>query len=95
MASRRIGDAVPSSYDAAVDLRIGVTYSAKELELEVPEGTTAEDLRKQVASALADDDGVLWITDRRGRQVGIPVSKVAYVEIGSPHEERRIGFGGG
>jgi len=78
-----------------VDLRIGVTYSAKELELEVPEGTTAEDLRKQVSSALAEDDGVLWLTDHRGRQVGVPVSKVAYVEIGSPHEERRIGFGGG
>jgi hypothetical protein len=78
-----------------VDLRIGVTYSAKELELEVPEGTTAEDLREQVASAIAEGDGVLWITDRRGRQVGVPASKVAFVEIGSPHEERRIGFGGG
>ena len=78
-----------------MDLRIGVTYSAKELELEVPEGTTPEDLREQVSSALAEDDGVLWITDRRGRQVGVPVGKVAYVEIGSPHEERRIGFGGG
>jgi hypothetical protein len=78
-----------------VDLRIGVTYSAKELELAGPEGTTAEDLREQVASAIAEGDGVLWITDRRGRQVGVPASKVAFVEIGSPHEERRIGFGGG
>jgi hypothetical protein len=78
-----------------VDVRIGVTYSAKELDLEVPDGTTAEDVRKQVESALADDDSVLWLTDRRGRQVGVPVSKVAYVEIGSPHDERRIGFGGG
>jgi len=37
---------------------------------------------------------VLWLTDRKGRQVGVPVAKVAYVEIGSPHDERRIGFGG-
>ena len=78
-----------------MDVRIGVTYSAKELDLEVPEGTSAEDVREQVESALADDDNVLWLTDRRGRQVGVPVSKVAYVEIGSPHDERRIGFGGG
>jgi hypothetical protein len=78
-----------------VDVRIGVTYSAKELDLEVPEGTSPEDLRKQVESALADDDSVLWLTDRKGRQVGVPASKVAYIEIGSPHEERRIGFGGG
>jgi hypothetical protein len=78
-----------------VDVRIGVTYSAKELDVEVPDGTSAEDLRDQVSKALADDDNVLWLTDRKGRQVGIPASKVAYVEIGSPHEERRIGFGGG
>ena len=78
-----------------MDVRIGVTYSAKELDLEVPDGTSPEDLRKQVESALSDDDNVLWLTDRKGRQVGIPASKVAYVEIGSPHEERRIGFGGG
>ncbi len=77
-----------------MDVRIGVTYSAKELDLEVGEDTSAEQLRAQVESALADDDGVLWLTDRKGRQVGVPVSKVAYVEIGSPHEERRIGFGG-
>ena len=76
-------------------MRIGVTYSAKELDVEVPDGTSAEDLRDQVSKALADDDNVLWLTDRKGRQVGIPASKVAYVEIGSPHEERRIGFGGG
>jgi Protein of unknown function (DUF3107) len=78
-----------------VDLRIGVTYSTKELDVEVPDGTSAEDLRKQIESALSDDDNVLWLTDRKGRQVGVPTSKVAYVEIGSPHEERRIGFGGG
>jgi uncharacterized protein DUF3107 len=77
-----------------VDVRIGVTYSPKELELEVAEGTTAEDLREQVSSALSDGDNVLWLTDRKGRQVGVPASKVAYVEIGSPQEERRIGFGG-
>jgi hypothetical protein len=78
-----------------VDVRIGVTHSAKELDVELPDGTTAEDMRKLVEAALADDDNVLWFTDRKGRQVGVPVARVAYVEIGSPHEERRIGFGGG
>ena len=83
------------SYDAVVDVRIGVTYSPKELELEVEEGMNADQLRSHIESALSDDDNVLWLTDRKGRQVGVPASKVAYVEIGSPHEERRIGFGGG
>jgi hypothetical protein len=78
-----------------VDVRIGVTYSAKELDLEVEEGMNADQLRSHVETALSNDDSVLWLTDRKGRQVGVPASKVAYVEIGSPHEERRIGFGGG
>jgi len=35
---------------------------------------------------------MLWLTDRKGRRVGVPAAKVAYVEIGSPSEERRVGF---
>ena len=77
-----------------MDVRIGVTYSAKELDLEVEEGMGAEQLRAHLDEALADDDAVLWLTDRKGRQVGVPAAKLAYVEIGSPSEERRIGFGG-
>ena len=36
----------------------------------------------------------LWLVDRKGRQVGVSAAKLAYVEIGSPEDERRIGFGG-
>jgi hypothetical protein len=38
---------------------------------------------------------VLWLSDRKGRQVGVPVDKIAYVEIGAPGADRRIGFGAG
>ena len=36
----------------------------------------------------------VWLTDKRGRQVGVPADKVAYVEIGRPDADHRIGFGG-
>jgi hypothetical protein len=42
---------------------------------------------------LKTGDGVLWLTDRKGRRVGIPVAKIAYVEMGEPTAERRVGFG--
>ena len=78
-----------------MDVRIGVTYSPKELDLELPDDTDAADLRSQVESALGGGpDAVLWFTDRRGRQVGVPVGKIAYVEIGAPGADRRIGFAG-
>ena len=36
---------------------------------------------------------MLWLTDRKGRQVGIPVDKMAYVELGTAADVGRIGFG--
>ena len=36
---------------------------------------------------------MLWLTDKRGRRVGVPASRIAYVEFGSPAGERVVGFG--
>jgi hypothetical protein len=78
-----------------VDVRIGVTYTAKEISVELAADADAAAVKSDIETALKDDDAVLWLTDRKGRQVGVPVGKVAYVEIGSPDADRRIGFGGG
>jgi hypothetical protein len=76
-----------------VDVRIGMTQTPKELEVQLPEGSDPAELQKQVDAAISAGT-TLWLTDRKGRQVGVPAAKVAYVEIGSPSDERRIGFGG-
>jgi len=76
-----------------MDVRVGVTQNAKEIHVELPEGADQDKLIADVESALSADSGVLWLTDRKGRRVGIPAGKVAYVEIGSPAEDRRVGFG--
>lgn len=76
-----------------MDIRVGVTDTSKELEIPVPDDTDPESVRKQVEEAIGTG-GILWLTDRRGRQVGIPTTKVAYVEIGTPASERKVGFGG-
>lgn len=76
-----------------MDVRIGVVQSPKEIELELPEGTDAEKLTAQVEKALGSETGVLWLTDRKGRRVGIPSARIAYVELNTASEERRVGFG--
>jgi hypothetical protein len=76
-----------------VDVRIGVTQTPKEVEVSMAEDFSPEDVRKLVDEAMTSGE-TLWLTDRRGRQVCVPTSKVAYVEIGSPDTERRVGFGG-
>ncbi len=76
-----------------MDVRIGLTQTPKELEVQLDDDADASALRQQVDQALADG-ATLWLTDRRGRQVGVPAEKLAYVEIGSPDDARRMGFGG-
>ncbi len=76
-----------------MDVRIGITQTPKELEVELPEGADRDALLGDIEKALDKGDGVLWLTDRRGRRVAVPVVKVAYVEVGAPSPERRVGFG--
>lgn len=76
-----------------MDVRIGVTQSPKEIEVELAEGTDADALVAQIEKALASEQGVLWLTDRRGRRVGIPSTRVAYVELNTSTDDRRVGFG--
>ena len=76
-----------------MDVRIGVIQAPKEIEVELPDDTDREALSTMIEEALSSEDKVLWFTDRKGRQVAVPASKVAYVEIGSAHDERKFGFG--
>ncbi len=73
-------------------VRIGVTYTAKEIEVDLQDDADGDEIVKQIEEALADECKVLWLTDRRGRRVGVPSAKIAYIEIGG-HEDRRVGFG--
>ncbi len=76
-----------------MDIHIGVTHAPREIEVELSDDTDPDKLVKQVEQALATEGGMLWLTDRKGRRVGVPAAKVAYVEIGSSSEDRRVGFG--
>ena len=77
-----------------VDVRIGVTQAPRELTIEIDDDADRDDLKARVEAALAGATDVLWLTDRRGRDVAVPAAKVAYIELGSPEGDRRIGFGG-
>jgi hypothetical protein len=77
-----------------MDIRIGVTHSPRELNLELADDTDREELRTKVEAALSGAVDILWLTDRKAREVAVPSTKIAYVEIGSPDGDRRIGFAG-
>ena len=74
-------------------VRIGVTETPKELDIEMPDDTDAAALQAEIDSTLGTGAGTLWLTDKRGRQVGIPVARVGWVDIAAGDAESRIGFG--
>lgn len=78
-----------------MDVRIGVTYTAKEIDIELASDADRDALKKSIEEALSDEDGVLWMTDHHGREYAVPSAKIAYVEIGGADGERRIGFASG
>jgi Protein of unknown function (DUF3107) len=73
-----------------MEVKLGVTYSPKELVVETDQ--SPDDVAKLVEEAVGGKTRVLWLTDTRGRRVGVPTEKLAYVEVGEEHPDKRVGF---
>ena len=72
-----------------VEVKIGVTHASRELTLESTQ--SADDVLKAVNAALSDNDGLLVLSDDKGRTVFVPAEKLAYVEVVDV-SGRRMGF---
>jgi hypothetical protein len=77
-----------------MDIRIGVTQSPRELSVELADSTDRDELHKRIEAAVSGAVDVLWLTDKKDREVAVVAAKIAYIEIGSPEGDRKIGFGG-
>ncbi|HYO03064.1 MAG TPA: DUF3107 domain-containing protein [Mycobacterium sp.] len=73
-----------------MEVKIGVTDSPRELVLHSAQ--TPSDVEELVTAALAQDSGVLALTDEKGRRYLVQNTRIAYVEIGAA-DSRRVGFG--
>ncbi|MGH3308371.1 MAG: DUF3107 domain-containing protein [Nocardioides sp.] len=62
-----------------MEVKIGVQHTSRDLVIETEE--SPESIEKLVAEAIASD-GMLSLTDNRGRKVLVPAAKLAYLEIG-------------
>lgn len=72
-----------------MEVRIGVQSVPRELAVET--STTAAEIERALADALASD-GVFTLAVEKGGKVFVPADKIAYLEfIGA--EGRPIGFG--
>lgn len=74
-----------------MEIRIGVLHTPRELELEYD--GSVDDVTKVFDDALRSGDAVVWLTDVKGRRIGVPAQQLAYVEIEAGHGAQRVGFG--
>jgi hypothetical protein len=76
-----------------IEVRIGITQLPKELEIELKEDSSRDELISKVEEMMNSGSGILWLTNRKNSKIAIPVSKISYIEITDELEERRVGFG--
>ena len=74
-----------------MELRIGVVHTAKELSVDVD--GSVDDLVAAIDAALGEGRPVVWVTDTKGRRVGVAADKLAYLEIDASGDTRHVGFG--
>jgi hypothetical protein len=75
-----------------MEARIGVADSGKVIEIEVDD---TDKFRSELERAFASEQEVYWFTDVKQHLVGIPVARIAYVEIESEESRRKVGFAPG
>ncbi len=72
-----------------MEIKVGIQQVAREIILD--SDTTAADVEQALLKALADE-GVLTLTDSKGRRVLVPAARIAYIDLGQEHA-RPVGFG--
>jgi hypothetical protein len=71
-----------------VEVKIGVQNAQRELVVDTD--STPDDIEQRLTEALSGN-GVLRLSDVKGRTVVVPAEKIAYVELGSPTSST-VGF---
>jgi hypothetical protein len=74
-----------------MEVRIGVVYTARELTVDTDD--SVDGVAATIESAMSKGDAMLWLTDTKGRRIGVPVDKIAYVEVAADAGGRKVGFG--
>jgi hypothetical protein len=72
-----------------MEVKIGIQWGSRELVVET--ASSADDVQRSLAAAVADGS-IFILADDKGGQVMVPADKIAYIELGGT-EPRRVGFG--
>jgi hypothetical protein len=65
-----------------VEVKIGVQFANRELVIDT--NLSGDEVTAEVGKALAEGEGLLSLSDSKGRRILVPSNKLAYVELGTP-----------
>lgn len=68
--------------------RIGIADTGREVEVEVED---RDAFKKRLEKAHRQNDPLLWFTDAKGADLGIPLRRIAYIEM-ADEPDRSVGF---
>lgn len=71
-------------------VKVGIAESSLVIEIETED---PEAFRATIEEAFSQARSVMWFEDTKRRLVGVPVPRLAYVEIEQEVGVRQIGFG--
>ena len=72
-----------------MEVRIGIRENGRDLSFE--SASSSKELTDQISSAISSGAALVELTDDKGKTILVPVSAIAYVEIGVD-QSRRVGF---
>ncbi|MEY3586736.1 DUF3107 domain-containing protein [Aquiluna borgnonia] len=72
-----------------MEIRIGIRENQRDISFE--SNQTLAEVTKAVSEAFANKVDLLQFEDEKGKTILVPVSSVAYFEIGA-EQNRRVGF---
>ena len=72
-----------------MNVRIGIADTGREVEIAA---TSRDEVVDQINKAYADEAHILWFTDVKGDEIGIPLARIAYIELAA-EVGPSVGFG--
>ena len=69
--------------------RIGIADTGREIEVEV---AGRDEVVERLESAYREGVPILWFKNEKGRDIGVPLGRIAFVELVDDHDQA-VGFG--
>lgn len=72
-----------------MEIKIGVNNIPREVNIDAQ--ASADEVEQALRTAITDD-GLLVLTDEKGRKLMVPARQIGYLDLGQEHS-RPVGFG--